>query len=74
MDSTKGLRSMLSVMKSSGSPTKPKEKAMQIQDLLDNDEEPMDGLHHADDNDFFTDRFEDLPERNPDNEDVYDVL
>ena len=30
---------MLSVMKSSGSPIKPKEKAIQIQDLLENDED-----------------------------------
>lgn len=74
MDSTKGLRSMLSVMKSSGSPIKPKEKAIQIQDLLENDEEPMDGLHHAGNHDFFPDRFEDLPERDPDNEDVYDYF
>ena len=65
LNSTKGLRSMLDVMKDS--PIKQKEKPMQIQDLLENDEESPDDAanHHA---------FGLGDERNPDNEDVYDYF
>lgn len=56
---------MLDVMKDS--PIKQKEKALQIQDLLENDEESADNaINH--------DAFGLNDERNPDNEDVYDYF
>ena len=57
---------MLDVMKDS--PIKQKEKPLQIQDLLENeDESPDDAANHHD-------AFGLGDERNPDNEDVYDYF
>lgn len=70
MDSTKGMRNMLSAQNQS--PSKTEEQAQQIQDLLEND---TGGSNNSDDD--FIDNFEemeDAEDRNPENEEVYDYF
>ena len=71
LDSTKGMRNMITAMKQ-GESAESQEQAQQIQDLLDKEEGAADEERDSDE-EFISD-FGEMVQRDPENEEVYDYF